>query len=63
MPVCVGYFSVSFGFGAMEVKGLTVADAGGNLKIDAPFKGSAKFEFDWDGSAEKNIVLTFTAAE
>ena len=53
----------SFGFGAMEVKGLTVADAGGNLKIDAPFKGSAKFEFDWDGSAEKNIVLTFTAAE
>ena len=47
----------------MEVKGLTVADAGGNLKIDAPFKGSAKFEFDWDGSAEKNIVLTFTAAE
>ena len=51
----------SFGFGAMEIVGLTVADNGGNIKTDAAFKGSAKFEFDWDGSAEKNIKLTFVA--
>ena len=51
----------SFGYGAMEVVGLTVADKGGNLLTDAAFKGSAKFEFDWDGSAEQNIKLTFIA--
>ena len=51
----------SFGYGAMEVVGLTVADNGGNLLTDAAFKGSAKFEFDWDGSAEQNIKLTFIA--
>lgn len=51
----------SFGYGAMEIVGLTVTDNGGNIKTDAAFKGSAKFEFDWDGSAEKNIKLTFVA--
>ena len=53
----------NFGYGSMTIKGIDVADNGGNIVTSAAFKGSAKFEFDWDGSAEKNVVLTFTAAE
>lgn len=51
----------NFGYGSMTIKGIDVADNGGNIVTSAAFKGSAKFEFDWDGSAEKNVVLTFTA--
>ena len=53
----------NFGYGSMTIKGIDVADNGGNIVTSAAFKGSAKIEFDWDGSAEKNVVLTFTAAE
>lgn len=52
-------WGTSFGYG-ITVNGLTVSDNGGNMVTDAPFKGSAKFEFDWD-NAETNIVLTFIA--
>ena len=51
----------SFGYGAMTINGMEVTDNGGNIVTAAPFKGSVKFEFDWDGSAEKNVVLTFIA--
>ena len=51
----------NFGYGSMTINGIDVADNGGNIVTSAAFKGSAKFEFDWDGSAEKNVVLTFTA--
>ncbi len=51
----------SFGFGAMTVEGVEVTDNGGNCVLAAAFKGSAKFEFDWNGSAEENVKLTFTA--
>ena len=51
----------NFGYGSMTINGMDVADNGGNIVTSAAFKGSAKFEFDWDGSAEKNVVLTFTA--
>ncbi len=53
----------SFGFGAMTIEGATVTDNGGNCVLADAFKGSAKFEFDWNGSAEENIKLTFIAAE
>lgn len=51
----------NFGYGSMTINGIDVADKGSNIVTSAAFKGSAKFEFDWDGSAEKNVVLTFTA--
>ena len=51
----------NFGYGSMTINGIDVADNGGNIVTSAAFKGSAKFEFDWDGSAEKNIKLTFVA--
>ena len=45
----------------MTINGAEVADNGGNIVLAAAFNGSAKFEFDWNGSAEQNIVLTFVA--
>ena len=52
----------NFGGSALTVKGVEVT-GDDNMTLAAPFKGSAKFEFDWNGSAETNIVLTFVAAE
>ena len=51
----------NFGYGNMTINGAEVADNGGNIVLAAAFNGSAKFEFDWNGSAEQNIVLTFVA--
>ena len=71
LDFAAGEFKIRFGhdwaksFGAehMTITGAEVSGTEGNITLVNPFKGSAKFEFDWDGSAEKNIVLTFTAAE
>ena len=49
----------SFGGSDLTIEGIE-ATGDGDITIPA-FKGSVKFEFDWDGSAEKNVVLTFTA--
>lgn len=49
----------NFGGSSMTISGI---DATGTDNITiAAFKGSAKFEFDWNGSAEENVTLTFTA--
>ena len=53
----------SFGSGAMTIEGVTVTDNGGNCVLAEAFNGSAKFEFDWNGSAEENVKLTFITAE
>ena len=50
----------NFGGSALTVKGVEVT-GDDNMTLAAPFKGSAKFEFEWNGSAETNIVLTFVA--
>ncbi len=51
----------NFGFGQLAINGVEVSDNGGNIVLAAPFTGSAKLEYDWNGSAEENISLTFTA--
>ncbi len=53
----------SFGFGQLAISGVEVSDNRGNIVLAAPFTGSAKLEYDWNGSAEENIKLTFTPAE
>ena len=53
-------WGVSFGAKSMTITGIDFTGED-NIVIAAPFKGSAKFEYDWDGSAEKNVTLTFTA--
>ena len=53
-------WNVSFGAKSMTITGIEYS-GDGDVTIAAPFKGSAKFEYDWDGSAEKNVTLTFTA--
>lgn len=50
----------NFGGSALTVKGVEVT-GDDNMTLAAPFKGSATFEYDWNGSAETNIVLTFVA--
>ena len=52
----------SFGGSDMTIVGVDVS-GDGDITLAAAFKGSAKLEYDWDGSAETNITLTFTAAE
>lgn len=49
----------SFGGSDLTIEGIE-ASGDGDITIPA-FKGSAKFEFDWDGSAEQNKKLTFIA--
>jgi len=69
LDFAAGEFKIRFGhdwaksFGAehMTITGAEVSGTEGNITLVNPFKGSAKFEFDWDGSAEKNIKLTFVA--
>ena len=69
LDFAAGEFKIRFGhdwaksFGAehMTITGAEVSGTEGNITLVNPFKGSAKFEFDWDGSAEKNINLTFVA--
>ena len=69
LDFAAGEFKIRFGhdwgknFGAehMTITGAEVSGTEGNITLVNPFKGSAKFEFDWDGSAEQNIVLTFVA--
>ena len=50
----------SFGGSNMTIVGVE-ASGDGDITLAAPFKGSAKLEYDWNGSAETNIVLTFVA--
>lgn len=50
----------NFGGSNMTIVGVE-ASGDGDITLAAPFKGSAKFEYDWNGSAETNIVLTFVA--
>lgn len=50
----------NFGGSALTVKGVEVT-GDDNMTLAAPFKGSATFEYDWNDSAETNIVLTFVA--
>ena len=69
LDFAAGEFKIRFGhdwaksFGAehMTITGAEVSGTEGNITLVNPFKGSAKFEFDWDGSAEQNIKLTFIA--
>ena len=49
----------SFGGSDLTIEGIE-ATGDGDITIPA-FKGSVKFEFDWDGSAEQNKKLTFVA--
>ncbi len=53
----------SFGDNDMTIIGIETLDNNyGNISITNPFKGSARFEFDWvDGYREENITLTFIA--
>ena len=69
LDFAAGEFKIRFGhdwaksFGAehMTITGAEVSGTEGNITLVNPFKGSAKFEFDWDGSAEQNKKLTFVA--
>lgn len=49
----------SFGGSDLTIEGIE-ATGDGDITIPA-FKGSVKFEFDWDGSAEQSKKLTFVA--
>lgn len=51
----------SFGFGDMTIDGADVSDNGGNVMLAADYNGTATFEFDWNGSTEENVKLTFGA--
>lgn len=48
----------NFGYCSLTVYGLEVSGSD-NIVTSTPFKGSARFEFDWNGWSEENIVLTF----
>ena len=52
-------WSRSFGIFNMIIRGVDVSGDYGNVMLLNPFRGTAKFEFDWNGWEEQDITLTF----
>lgn len=49
----------NFGFADMAIEGAEVSNNEGNVVLAADYNGIATFEFDWNGSTEENVKLTF----